>query len=88
MTTCPLCNLENTDSYYYIDDKIYIVDHGKVGIPLLVFRRHGADLPVEYYRHAEAKTREVFGDRFLYFRTFQSSMPNHKFWHIELRNHD
>ena len=84
MPKCPLCDpIERKTDWLYSDDEFHILICETCKTPMIVFRRHGVDsVPLSWKLHAEAKAKELFGDRYLYLRTFQRSIANHLHWHI------
>jgi len=79
--TCPLCKLEIQTKQYYTDEKIVILDCMTCNIPMLVFKRHGAEAPLEWKLYAEKKVKGIFGNQ-IYFRTRAKQVKNHEHWHI------
>jgi len=87
MTKCPLCDpIEKKTDWLYEDEKILIIICETCEIPMVIFRRHGKDsIPTEWYKHAEKKVKEIFKERFLYFRTFPRQIMNHIHWHCVVK---
>ena len=85
---CQLCINGNAENVYYRDERIVIMDCPicKGSAILLVFLRHGQGaIPTLWKKHADAKAREVFEDRYLYLRTFQDHGQSHEAWHVMVR---
>jgi O-acetylhomoserine/O-acetylserine sulfhydrylase-like pyridoxal-dependent enzyme len=82
---CLLCAAERITHWYHEDDVCWIADCTICATPMVVWRRHGLDVPDDARRHMLGRLSEVAGRIFdgHYFDDHMRNIPDH--FHVHAR---
>lgn len=86
---CPLCNLVQGDfktRIYWVDDISVCVDCLTCGIPMVVIKRHSAEMTEKELSHVMDKINLHFGDQIIKIRTFPRQIKDHAHYHVEVKD--
>jgi len=78
MTGCPLCKLKSVKNVRFSTRQWIILDCNKCKIPMIVWRGHDKELPIDTMKQADAICNMLFGDNWKW-RNTEKSIPEH--WH-------
>ena len=83
MTTCKLCQICESEPATHRGAEFAIMPCAKCGGTLLVFKQHGKGaVSVRTKLAAEAKAKELFGERYMYLNTYPKLGDKHAHWHV------
>jgi Zn ribbon nucleic-acid-binding protein len=79
--TCDLCEAARLTAWHYEDDVCFVADCESCGVPMVVWRRHGAEPPEEVRRHLlgvlERVASEILGASGFRIDTVMRQIPDH-----------
>ena len=64
MSGCELCEAARMSAWYHADEVCWVADCEVCDVPMVVWRRHGAEPPQEEIDHMLAQLRRVALERF------------------------
>lgn len=77
--TCDLCKAARITPWYHEDDICWIAECEICAVPMVVWRYHGVEPPVEHLQHMHARLTEVATKQFgeFYIDDHMRNIPDH-----------